>query len=154
MPQVPHGRSAPLLGQEGGGELIPKKFARRLLDEYLERLRRGEEEHDTFFEQEELEQLRDKVLDESPLVIRGTENVEQKGKRYVIEGRLRIERMEPTGLIVASCRGTGATYSLGYDPVRRQWRCTCSLERGGKRTRRCSHLAALQLVVDEPKVAA
>lgn len=134
--------------------MIPRKFARRLLDEYLDRLRQGEEEHDSFYEQDDLEQLRDKLLDESPLVIRGTENLEQKGKRYVIEGRLRIERFEPSGLIVASCRGTGATYSLGYDPARREWRCTCAVERGGKRNRRCSHLAALQLVVDEPRAAA
>lgn len=127
--------------------MIPRKFARRLLDEYLDRIRGCEE-------QDELEKLRDKLLDESALVIRGTENVEQKGKRYVIEGRLRVERIEESGLIVATCRGTGATYSLGYDPTKHQWRCTCSLERGGKRTRRCSHIAALQLVVDEPKAVA
>lgn len=147
--------------------LVARKFARRLLDEYLDRLRREDEAHahdpedpggpevSAFFDMDDLERLRDKLLDESPLVIRGTENIEQKGKRYVIEGRLRVEKIdEASGLIVATCRGSGATYSLGYDPTRKQWRCTCSIEHGGKRTRRCSHLAALQLVVDEPKATA
>jgi hypothetical protein len=145
--------------------VIQRKFARRLLDEYLDRLRREDESHahdpddsggvevSAFVDMDDLEQLRDKTLDESPLVIRGTENVEQKGKRYAIEGRLRVEKIEASGLIVATCRGTGATYSLGYDPKLKQWRCTCSIEHGGKRTRRCSHLAALQLVVDEPSAA-
>jgi uncharacterized Zn finger protein len=74
------------------------------------------------------------------------ESAAVKGRRYLVEGRLRVERVE-NDLVVASCRGdSGETYKLVYDPGRKQWRCSCPA-----RTR-CSHLAALQLVTAlEPK---
>ena len=60
----------------------------------------------------------------------------------LVEGRLRVLRIEKTGLIVAECRGdSGEVYDLGFDPGPREWRCTC-LEMKG----RCSHLIALMLV--------
>lgn len=72
------------------------------------------------------------------------ENAQDKGKRMLGEGRLRVTRVGTgNGWIVAECKGdSGGIYSLGYDPVKKQWRCTCEEYRG-----RCSHLAALQLVV-------
>lgn len=68
------------------------------------------------------------------------ENVQVKGRRYLTEGRLTVERVG-SGLIVASCRGDdGDVYQLGFDPRKGQWRCTCPA-RG-----RCCHLVALRLV--------
>ncbi|MEK6275993.1 MAG: hypothetical protein AABM30_11755 [Actinomycetota bacterium] len=72
------------------------------------------------------------------------ESVATKGRRYLVEGRLIVERVG-NGFIVASCRGDqGDVYALGYDPAKRQWRCTCPA------LRRCSHLVALQLVAERP----
>jgi hypothetical protein len=73
------------------------------------------------------------------------ENVEDKGRRYLVEGRLRVVSAgSRDGRIVAECRGSDRTYVLGYDPYKRQWRCTCQA-RG-----RCSHLVSLQLVTTAP----
>lgn len=74
------------------------------------------------------------------------ENVETKGRRYLTEGRLTITQVSPSvGYIAATCRGSAADYSLGFDPGRREWRCTCEA-RG-----RCAHLVALQLVTKRPQ---
>ena len=74
------------------------------------------------------------------------ESAHEKGRRLLQEGRLRVLRIEKTGLIVAECRGdSGEVYDLGFDPGPREWRCGC-LEMKG----RCSHLIALQLVVVRP----
>ena len=123
--------------------MIPRKLAKRLFDEVLaEATMDGDDPVADAIVRPALEH----VLKESVFVLRGAENIEQKARRYLIEGRLTIERMEPSGLIVASCRGSAGVYHLGYDPSKRQWRCTCV---SGRR-RRCSHIAALRLVVDEP----
>lgn len=55
-----------------------------------------------------------------------------------------IKRVDPdSGLIVAECRGdSGEVYSLGHDPTKDEWRCTCAELKGD-----CSHLKALKLVV-------
>jgi uncharacterized Zn finger protein len=67
----------------------------------------------------------------------GREGAEAKGRRYLVEGRLRLRRVE--GLLVeADCRGGGALYELGHDVG--GWWCGCPA-RG-----RCAHLVALQLV--------
>ena len=74
------------------------------------------------------------------------ESAHTKGRRLLVEGRLRVLRIEKTGLIVAECRGdSGEVYDLGFDPGPREWRCTC-LEMKG----RCSHLIALMLVTTAP----
>lgn len=65
------------------------------------------------------------------------ESAEQKGQRYVVEGRLTVERLDGRG-IRARCRGSGTVYALGYDGE--GWFCSCPA-----RTR-CAHLVALQLV--------
>jgi uncharacterized Zn finger protein len=67
------------------------------------------------------------------------ENAEAKGRRYLVEGRLTVERVDAAE-IRATCRGSGGVHRLGW----RQdsgWLYTCPA-RG-----RCSHLVALQLVV-------
>ena len=69
----------------------------------------------------------------------GRENAAAKGRRYLTEGRLTVERVDGD-LIVASCRGDGETYRLDHDPAQQDWHCTCPA-----RTR-CSHLTALMLV--------
>jgi hypothetical protein len=58
-----------------------------------------------------------------------------------------VERVDPeTRWVIAKCRGdSGEVYSLGHDPRRNQWRCTCRELRG-----KCSHLRALKLVVVLP----
>lgn len=73
------------------------------------------------------------------------EDAAAKGRRLLTEGRLTVERLDAGGLIVARCRGdSGAVYSLGFDPIKRQWRCTCPARTN------CSHLRALQLVTVAP----
>ena len=67
---------------------------------------------------------------------RARESAEAKGRRYLVEGRLRLRRVEGA-LIEADCRGGGATYELGHDL--HGWWCDCPA-RG-----RCAHLVALQL---------
>lgn len=69
-----------------------------------------------------------------------------KAKRLLLEARLDVTRYDIAGphkgLIVAECRGdSGKTYELGFDPHRKQWRCTCPELKGN-----CSHLHALKLV--------
>lgn len=79
------------------------------------------------------------------------ENVQDKGRRMLREGRLTVIRvMDPVdgarAPIRATCRGdSGRVYGLGFDMDDFEWRCTCPA-RG-----LCSHLVALQLVVLEPK---
>ena len=74
------------------------------------------------------------------------ENVEAKGRRYLLEGRLTVERVDGRS-VVASCRGNGDVYKLGFDPRARSWRCACPARR------RCAHLVALQLVTRRPEGA-
>lgn len=65
------------------------------------------------------------------------ESVEQKGRRYLAEGRLIVKRVGE-GSIAALCRGGGSLYRLGFDG--HEWHCDCPA-----RTR-CAHLTALMLV--------
>src|SRR5687768_7537420 len=65
------------------------------------------------------------------------ESAEQKGRRYLLEGRLVIERVDERG-VRARCRGGGAVYELGFDGS--DWFCSCPA------LTRCAHLIALQTV--------
>ena len=77
-----------------------------------------------------------------PFVV-ARESVQDKAFRYLREGRLNIERVDKDeGWVVATCRGTDASYALGFDPVVKQWRCQCPEMKG-----HCSHLVALRSVV-------
>ncbi len=69
------------------------------------------------------------------------ENVHDKGRRYLLEGRLLVDHVD-ADTIRATCRGAGDVYRLGYD--RGGWWCSCPA-----RTT-CSHLTALQLVTVRP----
>lgn len=66
------------------------------------------------------------------------ESADEKGRRYLTEGRLTLEHVD-AGFVHATCRGGGAVYVLGWNGD--AWWCGCAA-RG-----RCSHLVALQLVV-------
>lgn len=73
------------------------------------------------------------------------ENADDKGRRYLTEGRLSVAFVKPSDQRVrAICRGDGEQYRLGYDPVRSWW-CDCPAK-----TSSCSHLVALRLVVLAP----
>jgi hypothetical protein len=75
--------------------------------------------------------------------VRELTSVELKARRYVVEGRLSVERVDPDGPVVeASVRGSGAVYAAGHDEG--GWYCSCPA-----RTT-CSHLLAVQLVVTRP----
>jgi hypothetical protein len=69
-----------------------------------------------------------------------------KARRLLIEGRLTVRWVDKDdGFVYATCKGdSGGEYNLGYDPKRKQWRCSCEA-----RTT-CSHLKALQLVTVTP----
>jgi|GEM_PF-2676860 len=66
------------------------------------------------------------------------ESVEQKGRRYLVEGRLVVDLVAGDE-IRARCRGGGAVYELGLFNGG-EWWCGCPA-RG-----RCAHLVALGLV--------
>lgn len=70
----------------------------------------------------------------------------EKAVDLLVDGRLMVLRVDPpTGeqWVIARCRGdSGAVYDLGYDPNKKEWRCSCPELKG-----RCSHLIALQRVV-------
>lgn len=120
------------------GKVEAKKLLGAFLADAVKAVKLGAEEHHALALQAET------FVSQTDLVQRGTENREQKGRRYLTEGRITVTRMTDAGLIVAEARGSGDTYHLGYDPRRGQWRCTC--EAKGQ----CSHLVALQLIVHKP----
>jgi hypothetical protein len=72
----------------------------------------------------------------------GRESAAVKGRRYLTEGRLTVERVDGA-LVSGMCRGdSGELYTLGYGP--QAWHCDCPA------LRRCSHLTALMLVTRRP----
>jgi len=72
------------------------------------------------------------------------ETLEAKAVRLLAEGRLRVVLVDGQR-IEARVLGLGAEHSIGYQ--RGGWWCDCEAHRFG---RRCSHLAALQLVTVRP----
>lgn len=71
------------------------------------------------------------------------ESVEEKALRLLRERRLTIDRVDQhDGVIVAHCHGDTGEYALGWDAMRKQYRCTCPNLTGN-----CSHLQALKMVV-------
>lgn len=87
----------------------------------------------------------DPLADGLLLRIGRRENVEQKGRRYIIEGRLRVTWIDHHR-IEATCRGSDATYRLGHDSAGPY--CGCPAKG------RCCHLVALNLVTTRPGVCA
>lgn len=84
------------------------------------------------------------MADRTPFLtvpIASAENVEAKGRRYLLEGRLQVLGVRNHS-INAICRGNGEIYHLGY--AEGHWWCHCQAK--GK----CSHLVALQLVCSRP----
>jgi hypothetical protein len=71
------------------------------------------------------------------------ETVDEKALRLIQERRLTIDRVDThDGVIVAHCHGDTGEYALGWDAMRKQYRCTCAEMKG-----QCSHLTALKMVV-------
>ncbi len=73
------------------------------------------------------------------------ESAENKGRRYLTEGRLTVLGVDEQH-VLATCRGAGANYRLGWDRAR-GWFCNCAA-RG-----RCAHLWALMFVTTREAVA-
>jgi uncharacterized Zn finger protein len=71
------------------------------------------------------------------------ESAEAKGRRYLVEGRVVVEAVDPKR-IVASVRGNGAMHTVRYEPG--GWSCDCPA------SGRCSHLVAVGLVTVAPVV--
>jgi uncharacterized Zn finger protein len=71
------------------------------------------------------------------------ETFTEKARRLLSEGRVRVLVASEAGCFVsAEIRGdSSAIYSAGFEPDAGGWWCSC-LARG-----RCSHIAALQLIV-------
>ena len=67
------------------------------------------------------------------------ESAATKARRYLTEGRLLVIEVA-VDRIAALCRGDTGLYSLGYSAG--DWACDCPA-----RTRGCSHLRALRLVI-------
>lgn len=83
---------------------------------------------------------------------RRRESVEEKGRRYLLEGRLTMLSIDARGGI-AYCRGDTGTYMVRHSLVgkKRGWQCECPNPRPSAR---CSHIVALQLVLmKETKLA-
>jgi hypothetical protein len=68
----------------------------------------------------------------------------EKAVRLLVEGRLRVVLVDAERVEARVC-GSEAEHSVGYE--RGGWWCGCKAHRFG---RRCSHLAALQLVTVRP----
>ena len=67
------------------------------------------------------------------------ENFQEKAKRYLAEGRVRILACdEESGIAQGEVRGNGAVYSVSHDQT--GWFCDCEA-----RTE-CAHIAALKYV--------
>jgi hypothetical protein len=73
------------------------------------------------------------------MTISSRESASEKGRRYVGEGRLTIERADASG-VRATCRGAGAVYHVAWTPGV-GWSCSCPAKT------RCAHRVALELVV-------
>jgi uncharacterized Zn finger protein len=53
------------------------------------------------------------------------ENGEAKARRYLVEGRLEVQRVQD-GDVIARCLGDeGDVYRVHWDSRRRTWRCDC-----------------------------
>jgi uncharacterized Zn finger protein len=73
------------------------------------------------------------------------ENAEAKARRYLVEGRLEVQRVEHD-LVVACCLGDeGDLYHVHWDDERRAWKCSCPAFGP-----RCAHVLALARVVRKP----
>jgi hypothetical protein len=72
------------------------------------------------------------------------ETVEAKALRYLADRCLRVRAMN-AAVVDATCRGSDATYKLGWDG--RGWSCSCPA-RGT-----CAHLVALWLVTVPAQVS-
>lgn len=66
------------------------------------------------------------------------ENAAAKARRYLVEGRVLVERVD-RHLVIATARGDGAVHRCTWTPAR-GWSCSCPA-RG-----RCCHLLAVGLV--------
>jgi uncharacterized Zn finger protein len=73
------------------------------------------------------------------------ENAELKARRYLVEGRLEVQRVD-RGAVVARCLGDeGDSYHVRWDSERKSWRCSCPAYGP-----RCAHVLALGRVVRKP----
>ena len=73
------------------------------------------------------------------------QNAEIKARRYLVEGRLEIQRAHD-GNILAPCMGDeGDVYLVRWDAERRAWLCDCPAY-----GLRCAHVLALARVVRKP----
>jgi uncharacterized Zn finger protein len=77
----------------------------------------------------------------------GRESARDKGRRYLVEGRLTVRHVDSSG-VVAFVRGdSGLVYRAEWTPDFYGWSCNCPT-----RTDQCAHLVALRLVtVAHPK---
>lgn len=67
------------------------------------------------------------------------ETFREKGTRYLTEGRLILVTVDPDR-VIATCRGEGSVYRLGYAGGR--WWCDCPA-----RSENCAHVYACKRVV-------
>lgn len=70
---------------------------------------------------------------------RPRENFREKGRRYLIEGRVLIHAVTPHGVVAATVRGDSGLWKVTYTNT---WECTCPAKS------RCSHVEAVSLVVE------
>jgi hypothetical protein len=54
-----------------------------------------------------------------------SENAENKARRYLVEGRLEVQRIDH-GIVLARCLGDeGDLYDVYWDHERSRWNCSC-----------------------------
>lgn len=68
------------------------------------------------------------------------ETVRDKAGRYLLEGRVVVERVT-THLVIATVRGEGRRYRVQWHPD--HWTCSCPHQ---ARTTDCSHITALKRI--------
>ena len=73
-----------------------------------------------------------------------SENAEAKGRRYLVEGRLEVQRVDSESVLARCLGDEGDFYRVHWDEERR-WTCSCPAFGP-----RCAHVLALARVVRKP----
>jgi uncharacterized Zn finger protein len=74
-----------------------------------------------------------------------SESAETKARRYLVEGRLEVQRIQDDAVLARCLGDEGDVYQVRWDSQRRAWHCDCPA--CGPR---CAHVLALARVVRKP----
>ena len=73
------------------------------------------------------------------------ESAETKARRYLVEGRLEVQRVDSQSVLARFLGDEGDFYRVHWDEARSRWACSCPAYGP-----RCAHVLALARVVRKP----